>query len=240
MIINNSMSTSPLNFRVVGGTAQPASPSENTIWVNTQNPITAWAFSSEEPQKPTEGMVWIQTGADSARAFNALKKNALTVCPLACKQYVASAWQEKSARTYKAGAWEEWLTYLIKNGDVTDVTGGWTHGGDGSISVDANGLTWSSPWNYGNGGNVIAYHNKPIDFSKYSKLSFYIDYRDSGSGTSSAYIRSSPTGSDIASITNLEVGKWYSFDLSKINLSGYLVFAANYCHDMRASEVYLS
>lgn len=38
-----------LNFKVVGGTSAPSNPKENTIWVNTSNKITAWAFSADEP-----------------------------------------------------------------------------------------------------------------------------------------------------------------------------------------------
>lgn len=39
----------PLNFKVVGGTSAPSNPKQNTIWVNTGNEITAWAFSANEP-----------------------------------------------------------------------------------------------------------------------------------------------------------------------------------------------
>ena len=39
----------PLNFKVVGGTSAPSNPKQNTIWVNTGNEITAWAFSADEP-----------------------------------------------------------------------------------------------------------------------------------------------------------------------------------------------
>lgn len=38
-----------LNFEVVGGTSAPASPKENTIWVNTSTTITSWVFSSNNP-----------------------------------------------------------------------------------------------------------------------------------------------------------------------------------------------
>lgn len=38
-----------LNFKVVGGTTAPTSPSENTIWVNTSTSITSWVFSSNNP-----------------------------------------------------------------------------------------------------------------------------------------------------------------------------------------------
>lgn len=38
-----------LNFKVVGGTSTPASPKENTIWVNTDTEITSWHFGADEP-----------------------------------------------------------------------------------------------------------------------------------------------------------------------------------------------
>lgn len=38
-----------LNFKVVGGTTEPTSSSENTIWVNTDVEITSWVFSATEP-----------------------------------------------------------------------------------------------------------------------------------------------------------------------------------------------
>lgn len=40
-----------LNFKVMGGTAEPSNPKENTIWVNTNNPITGWQFSSTYKSK---------------------------------------------------------------------------------------------------------------------------------------------------------------------------------------------
>lgn len=43
-----------LNFRVAGGTTQPTSPSENTIWVNTDTEISEWTFSAEDPYLQTQ------------------------------------------------------------------------------------------------------------------------------------------------------------------------------------------
>lgn len=40
--------TNPLNFKVVGN-PQPSNPKENTIWVDTDVPITGWEFSANEP-----------------------------------------------------------------------------------------------------------------------------------------------------------------------------------------------
>lgn len=52
MIFNMSSgggSNAGLNFKVVGGNEAPVSPSENTIWVNTNTPITKWAMASKNP-----------------------------------------------------------------------------------------------------------------------------------------------------------------------------------------------
>ena len=74
-----------LNFQVVGGTSQPASPKENTIWVETDAEITGWVFSMDEPTNPVQGMVWFDiNGADEA-SFSALKKNTLMVYPSSVK-----------------------------------------------------------------------------------------------------------------------------------------------------------
>lgn len=63
---------SSLNFEVVGGTTQPSDPKENTIWVNTEETITEWVVSAEEPTEPIAGMVWIVTGQKSPASFNIL------------------------------------------------------------------------------------------------------------------------------------------------------------------------
>lgn len=115
-----------LNFKIVGGTSQPSSPSENTIWVNTSVPINAYYFSATQPTGITAGDVWIYTGTTSAAAFNALKKNGIMVYPLSAKQYVSGAWVSKTAMSYQGGEWNPWWSGDIYNaGDEnTAITGG--------------------------------------------------------------------------------------------------------------------
>jgi hypothetical protein len=113
MIINMTGSAPALNFKVVGGAAAPDNPKENTIWVNTDVPITGWALSFAEPSEPEEGMVWIVTGTNSKVAFNALKKNTLMVYPTTCKQFVNGAWNNVTAKSYIDGEWVEWRDYLF-------------------------------------------------------------------------------------------------------------------------------
>lgn len=117
MIINMTGSAPALNFKVRGGTTAPDNPKGNTIWVNTDVPITGRALSFETPAEPYEGMVWIVTGTSSKVAFNALKKNTLMVYPTACKQFVNGAWNNVTAKSYIGGEWVDWLAYLfIENG----------------------------------------------------------------------------------------------------------------------------
>ena len=91
-----------LNFKVVGGVAKPANPVENTIWINTDEAIQQYIFSSEEPENPTEGMVWIATGTSSAVAFNAFKKNGMLVYPLYAQQYMDDEWISVATEIYQA------------------------------------------------------------------------------------------------------------------------------------------
>jgi hypothetical protein len=69
-----------LNFEVIGGTAEPVNPKENTIWVNTNNQITSWQFDYVQPSNPSEGLVWFETISTTAPAeFNALSTNGIKI-----------------------------------------------------------------------------------------------------------------------------------------------------------------
>ena len=116
-----------LNFQVVGGTTQPTSPKENTIWVNTSTEITGYAFSATQPENPINGMVWITIAASSVAEFNALKKNSIQVYPLRASQYISDAWTQVTATSYQSGEWVGWILYLYQPGnEFSTVTGGWT------------------------------------------------------------------------------------------------------------------
>lgn len=174
-----------LNFKVVGGTAQPTNPSENTIWVNTDVAISSYVFATAEPSNPKEGMVWIATDKSSDMAFNALKKNAVMVYPLSAKQYVSGKWVDKTAKTYQSGEWIDWidpdLLYRYGN-ENTAVTGGWKTGtpttygsgynktGNLTVTNDENGYVAKQTVNE---GNSFLYVSNLIDLTKYSTLYFH-------------------------------------------------------------------
>lgn len=115
-----------LNFTVTGN-PRPANPAANTIWVDTDTAITGWAFSPDQPENPANGSLWFKTGLASPVAFNALKKNSITMNPLNVQQYVDGSWVDKTAKSYQGGAWEAWWDgYLYKDGDEYEhITGGW-------------------------------------------------------------------------------------------------------------------
>lgn len=131
-----------LNFRIVGGTVQPESPRENTIWVNTDTAVTGWALSHAEPAAPAEGMVWVQLGTDSDYGFNALKKNELLLFPQSVRQYVNSAWVEKEGAIYQNAAWLGLFSglYLYRDGDLcTAASGGWSYSGSAFAAASNSG-----------------------------------------------------------------------------------------------------
>ena len=108
--------TLSLNFEVVGN-PQPENPKDNTIWVNTDIPITGWAFSNDEPNEPVEGIIWFQTSSSSAVAFDALEKdNELQVYPTAAKQYVSGSWKDVDYLVYQNGVGNSFRKYLFKDG----------------------------------------------------------------------------------------------------------------------------
>jgi hypothetical protein len=111
---------------VVGGSTQPASASEKTIWVDTSTTITSYVFSFAEPSVPVNGMVWVKTGTSSPVEFNASNgNNVLMVYPNQCKQYVSGAWEAKTAKSYLNGAWQDWAIWLfmVGSGQIVEWTG---------------------------------------------------------------------------------------------------------------------
>lgn len=176
-----------LNFQVVGGTTQPSSASENTIWVNTSTTITSWVFSATQPSNPIEGMVWLKIGTSSNIEFNALKENGLQVYPLSAQQYVSGAWVDKNVKSYQSGAWVDWILWLYYNGNqFENITGGWkvvnAAGGTGSILDDGLYINYSGSADL----HVQHYTKNKIDLSKIKTL--YAEFEITSSHSSSGVL----------------------------------------------------
>ena len=158
-----------LNFSVTAYSSDvlPASAQENAIAIITDVPVSGWVFSMTEPAAPATGLVWFTLGKQSAVAFNALKKNAIELCPLAAKQREGDAWVDIPAYSYIGGEWGAWVTdvYLFNAGDPCyEVTGGWVGSWGGSVRdtvlyLGSDGLA---------GGQV--YTVGAVDVTPYSRL----------------------------------------------------------------------
>lgn len=188
------------SIMVVGGSTQPASASEKTIWVNTSTTITSYVFSYAEPSTPVNGMVWIKTGSSSPVEFNALNgSNVLMVYPTQCKQYVSGAWASKTAESYINGNWVPWIVYFFKSGEGP--TAGWTSyihnvsGTDrGTWSITTEKMTF--------GGNsrqymgLIVKRDQRVNLTGVSKIYFHVDKKINGCYLAGSVYETEPTSYD--------------------------------------------
>lgn len=108
--VGGGAGSAAFEFEVVNGTTQPSSPAANTIWINTDTPISAWAFQAEQPTG-AEGLLWIQTAAASVVAFDAVEENnAIMIYPAGAKLYTNGAWTAVEAFIYQSGAWVQFAS----------------------------------------------------------------------------------------------------------------------------------
>lgn len=182
MIFNMTGGANPLNFKVVGN-PKPANPKENTIWIDTDIPISLYVICPPLPGEVPyvdEGFVWIVTGNSFAASFNALKKNMLIVCPISAKQYIGGAWVNKPAEIYLNGAWVDLFDgFLYSPGnEYTAITGGWVlqekqgtgYANLATLNKTADGLKISIP---ANSSGITRCANK-IDLTNFNTLSFTV------------------------------------------------------------------
>lgn len=229
-----------LNFKLVGGTTQPTDPSENMIWVNTDETITGWAFAPSAPADPEDGSVWIRTGLSSRVAFNAMKKNCIMLYPLKCKQYIDGAWNDRTAQSYINGEWIDWYSVqLYDNGEeFPAITGGITLGTTQVYSLaekysDHILLSAKSSDNQAY-THSSCYTANAIDLTNYNTLRAVVNTAKYGTLngfvklgiTDSRYAISTPTEANEATIegaTSTELGDvTLTYDISSISGSRYV------------------
>ena len=231
-----------LNFKVVGGTAAPASPKENTIWVHTDTEITNWIFSATEPENPSEGMVWFATEKKSSAPFNALKKNNITVCPVSVNQYINGAWADKTAKAYQNSAWVDVKVpgfYIFKSGEGALVSMKHMSGRDCSITPSADSIVYYSHYT-GDLGEVSTTETA-VSFAGYTtvnaraKSTFYPGGNAPCLGLVSTLPGSYSMRPNIASVefTNDSVERVYSLPLPSGLDGAYIMIGGNF-----SGEVY--
>lgn len=152
-----------LNFQVAGN-PEPTDPEENTIWINTDEPVTGWTFRADEPETPDPGMVWILTGVSGAMEFNALKENGLQVCPLSAKQYIGGVWVDKAAKSRQNGVWVDWRMDIFKDGGIR--LGELSTSTPTRLYVENSEIVFKNT----NGNGSWGYFTETADLTNYKKL----------------------------------------------------------------------
>lgn len=244
MIFNMTGGGQPLNFKVVGN-PQPASPSVNTIWVNTDVQITGWHFASEQPENLEEGNIWFPTSLRSPVSFSATKKNPVMVYPQFAKQYVNGLLVDKTAKTYNGVEWVDWWdgTLYDFGNEYKSVTGGWTAetiGSSSSAIIGTNSLTVSAIYS---GQYATITTANVIDLTMFKTLNVNVTYRSSGdSDGTRCQIRVLDYKKNVISTTNVASKKNYAVDVTAVD-AGYIQLyafsAENYKHEMTVDKIKL-
>lgn len=187
------------------------------------------------------GQIWIKTGSASNVEFNALKKNTVKVYPIQAYQWDGTNWTSKVAKSYLNGKWNEWITWLYKNGDEkNELTGGWistamrndgNYWASDSVTVtkDASSIKMISDKKAG--GKLVHTKNK-VDLSGANELFFTCETTVTGDcrvivgawsalGTTDAYV------APVAAVTNPK--GTVKIDVSQLSGEYYIgVFGSSY------------
>lgn len=134
-----------LNYSIIGGTTEPENPSENMIWINTENEITSHKLSKYEPNNPVEGMVWIYLGDASNVNFHTLSMNEREldeVHPISAKQYIGGVYVDVTAKSYQGGEWVDWSVTLYPPGSNWNTA----TSGNGHATINGDGITLKEEW----------------------------------------------------------------------------------------------
>lgn len=111
--VNFKQGGAGLNFKIIGSTEQPASPKENTIWINTNTTIGKYQFSINEPTTRTNGSnliagdVWVRTTSYSEIELP-ISKNGIIKIPLQdVWLYDGSNWVWQETKIYQNSEWKD-------------------------------------------------------------------------------------------------------------------------------------
>lgn len=164
------------NYSVVGGLEQPANPTENMIWVQTETEeIGKVYFSGIEPSNCADNDIWISTSSNSSVvAFDSIRignDTMQTIYPISAKQYIGGAWVDKTAKSYQNGVWVDWTICLFADGNECDhITGGWVgvaaRDGDFDITVPTATKTGTSLKFTGSNGSVNSHTGGTFFYTK--------------------------------------------------------------------------
>ena len=166
---------SGLSLRVLGGTTQPTSPREGTIWVNTSAEKPDYIISESQPGSPASGLAWIKLGSDGV-SLPVDKKGTLAITLAGCAVWSGSIWDNVDAWAYTGGKWVQFsyaILYLYRDGNqYTEITGGFRNFAwlDGYSKKGTMTLLQNKIRLVDDGSSSCAVPSKRINLSKYKKL----------------------------------------------------------------------
>lgn len=171
--IVGTMTAGGPGFTVAGGLIAPASPAENTVWVETGAAISSWEFSAQEPSAPAEGMVWIMAGTSSPVSFSV--GEGVWLYPLSAWQYISGAWVSRTAHSYRNGAWADWIVWLYDRGtEHVPMSAGFNSGG--SLTKLSDHLHFQC----GSAVSVSCSTESKIDVTPFTRMEADVDVTSAG------------------------------------------------------------
>lgn len=215
-----------LNYSIVGGLEEPTEPTENMIWVQTNEEITGHIFSKYEPKNPTQNMIWIYSGENSNVAFHSLNidgKKYDEIFPISAKQYIDEAWMDVEAKSYQSGEWVPWWDgTLYYAGDEYELfTGGWGKVVNGSPSFTKNIDTLYVTRTDSSGSHLIT-HNKSVDLTNIKTVEF--DYSCNTQSRTGFYVYNTNLEAVVSSDSQSSASGTCSLDVSALTGKHYIVF----------------
>ena len=242
MIINMTGGGAGLNLKVVGGTAAPANPAENTVWVNTDTEISGYTFSATEPENPVEGVVWFKTGTTSNASMNIDKKNTVMLYPNSCSQYTGGAWVSKTAKTYLNSAWKDWTVYLYNLGDeCTSITGGWDDYYDNAGYAITKGADYLKIKGVNSQYSGTGSTTNAIDLTKYKTLHVLAKRTSSGTCYIGISSKRDVVQNDLSAKTTITAKEYteVALDISGYNSAYYIVLVVTATDELYIQKIWL-
>lgn len=212
-----------------------ASASDNVIGIVTNQSISEYIFSAAEPDSLPDGGIWIKTGVTGNVSVNVLRKNAIQLELISCKQMASGKLTSRLAYLRKNGGWVKFATtwdgYYFKAGEqYTEITGGWIEWSettDGSTPTIKSTLTAQSPYY---GGTCTIGTSKAVDLTEVSSIKIYsVGTITGAAGTAYAgsfiVSKSKSSASPAKSVIVSSTGE-FSIDVSGLSGSYYLGLTA--------------
>lgn len=214
-----------LNFKIVSGLEQPLTPKENTLWINTDVPISNWQMKTSVPITRPDGSVlqagdiWLQLGYSGNIEINAIKKNGIFVYIVRALQWDGAEWAEKLVKAYQNDSWID-TTYYLFNADFDINRGNWVPIDDtvAELTVTADSLYLASgSYTYGR-----AYNDEAIDLTSVNTIIFNVidEAIDSQWGARAGVISSAEMTAANQFTKVIEITGTGSFSLNVSDLQG--------------------